>query len=113
MSADAEMTLSAMRLRYIGRERLSKSASNAQAQRSAAWMPDNEGTLSFRLGPSLVSEATAASALQLVVRRQFAWSSAETFRELAPFEIASRGQTPSTTRSRLAAVAMKAGLADS
>jgi hypothetical protein len=43
---------------------------NAQAQRSAAWMPYSEGTLSFRLGPSLLSEATAACALQLVVRRR-------------------------------------------
>ena len=41
---------------------------NAQAQRSAAWMPYSEGTLSFRLRPSLLSEATAAGALQLVVR---------------------------------------------
>ena len=48
-------------------------AANAQAQRSAAGMPHGEGTLSFRLGPSLLSEATAAGALQLVVRRRFAF----------------------------------------
>ena len=43
---------------------------NAQAQRSAAWMPHSEGTLSLRAHPSLLSEAAAAGALQLVVRHQ-------------------------------------------
>jgi hypothetical protein len=45
-------------------------AANAQAQRSAAWMLRNKGTLSFRLDPSLLSEATTARALQLVVSRR-------------------------------------------
>ena len=72
MSADVEITLSAMRLRYRGPQRLSKSASNAQAQRRAAGMPHSEGTLSFGLDPLSLPEATAAGALQLVVRgREF------------------------------------------
>ena len=41
---------------------------NAQAQRSAAGMSRGESSLSFRPHPSMLSEATAAGALQLVVR---------------------------------------------
>ena len=52
---------------------------SAQSQRSAAWMQHGEGTLSCGLDPSSLSEASAAGALQLVVRRQAAQSNFKRF----------------------------------
>ena len=40
---------------------------NAQAQRSAAWMPRGEGTLSFRLHPSALSEAAPRERCSLLL----------------------------------------------
>ncbi len=62
-----EVTCSGLEQRVLVLECAYRAPPNAQAQRSAVWMPHSEGTLSFRLGPLSLSEATPRSRCSLLL----------------------------------------------